>query len=158
MYDVREKLSQTAVPLGTAEIALGVIQDTTRLRIPLRSTSAAPGSSTAASATGGAVGNSGFITLTTWTPELPDHRRMQRSPAKCGDAALSMVTTTTTTVAAAALQQQKEQAEAAMMGGEQQPGRGHRRSQSLPPKLGVKLFVPAHHRLALYFANPNVSI
>lgn len=65
VYDVREKLSQTAVPLGSAEIALGVIQDTTRLRIPLRSTNG---------------GNSGFITIATWAPE--QDRKIPRSPAK----------------------------------------------------------------------------
>uniref|UniRef100_A0A182S6S9 phosphatidylinositol-3,4-bisphosphate 4-phosphatase n=1 Tax=Anopheles maculatus TaxID=74869 RepID=A0A182S6S9_9DIPT len=35
-YDVREKVTQTAVPIGWAEISLGVIADTSRLRIPLR--------------------------------------------------------------------------------------------------------------------------
>lgn len=34
---------------------------------------------------------------------------------------------------------------------------GHRRSQSLPPKLGVKLFVPPHLKLPLMFTNPSVS-
>lgn len=65
VYDVREKVSQTAVPIGSAEIALGVIQDTTRLRIPLRS---AAGS------------NAGFITIASWAPE--QDRRTPRSPAK----------------------------------------------------------------------------
>lgn len=35
--------------------------------------------------------------------------------------------------------------------------KGHRRSQSLPPKLGVKLFVPPQSKLPLVFINPNVS-
>lgn len=109
VYDVREKLSQTAVPLGCAEIALGVIQDTTRLRIPLQSTNGV---------------NSGFITITTWTPE-PDRMQTPRSPAKSGGPL---------------------------------PHIGHRRSQSLPPKLGVKLFVPTQSKLGLVFANPNVSL
>lgn len=65
MFDVREKVSQTAVPLGSAEIALGVIQDTTRLRIPLRSISGA---------------NAGFITIATWAPE--QDKKTLRSPAK----------------------------------------------------------------------------
>lgn len=34
---------------------------------------------------------------------------------------------------------------------------GHRRSQSLPPKLGVKLFMPPQGKLPLIFANPCVS-
>ena len=65
VYDVRERLSQTAVPIGSSEIALGVIQDTTRLRIPLRSTNG---------------GNAGFITIATWSPE--QDRKTPRSPAK----------------------------------------------------------------------------
>lgn len=106
VYDVREKLSQTAVPLGSAEIALGVIQDTTRLRIPLRSTNG--------------VNNSGFITVATWAPE--QDRKTPRSPAKVVE----------------------------------QQNLGHRRSQSLPPKLGVKMFVPSQEKLSLIFANPSV--
>lgn len=65
MFDVREKVSQTAVPLGSAEIALGVIQDTTRLRIPLRSINGV---------------NSGFITIASWAPE--NDKKTPRSPAK----------------------------------------------------------------------------
>lgn len=105
MYDVREKVSQTALPLGTAEISLGVIQDTTRLRIPLQSNS----------------GNAGFITITSWSPE--QDKKVPRSPAKVVD----------------------------------HQNHGHRRSQSLPPKLGVKLFIPSHKYLAMVFANPIVS-
>lgn len=103
-YDVREKVSQTAVPLGFAEISLGVIQDTARLRIPIRSGN----------------NNVGFITIVTFTPE---HDRKIRSPAKVHN----------------------------------EHNHGHRRSQSLPPKLGVKLFVPPHMKLPLIFSNPSVS-
>lgn len=104
-YDVREKVSQTAVPLGFAEISLGVIQDTSRLRIPI-----------------GSQNNTvGFITIVTFTPE---HDKKLRSPAKPN---------------------------------EHQSSIGHRRSQSLPPKLGVKLFIPNHMKLPLIFTNPNVS-
>lgn len=101
-YDVREKVSQTAVPLGFAEISLGVIQDTTRLRIPIRCQN----------------NNVGFITIVTFTPE---HDKKIRSPAKVSE-----------------------------------QSHGHRRSQSLPPKLGVKLFVPPHLKLPLIFTNPSV--
>lgn len=103
-YDVREKVSQTAVPLGFAEISLGVIQDTTRLRIPIRAQN----------------NNVGFITIVTFTPE--NIRRNPRSPAKVNE----------------------------------QEKHTHRRSQSLPPKLGVKLFVPSQMKLPLLFANPSV--
>lgn len=103
-YDVREKVSQTAVPLGFAEISLGVIQDTARLRIPVRFQN----------------NNVGFITIVTFTPEQD---RKHISPAKMNE-----------------------------------QNHGHRRSQSLPPKLGVKLFVPSHLKLPLIFTNPNVSL
>lgn len=103
-YDVREKVSQTAVPLGFAEISLGVIQDTARLRIPIR---CCQNSSV------------GFITVVTYTPE---HDKAIHSPAKASEFT-----------------------------------HGHRRSQSLPPKLGVKLFVPSHLNLPLIFTNPNVK-
>ncbi|KAG5684624.1 hypothetical protein PVAND_013846 [Polypedilum vanderplanki] len=102
-YDVREKVSQTAVPLGFAEISLGVIQDTARLRIPI-----------------GSQNNTvGFITIVTFTPE---HDKKLRSPAKVNE----------------------------------HQSVGHRRSQSLPPKLGVKLFIPNHMKLPLIFTNPNI--
>lgn len=107
VFDVREKVSQTAVPLGSAEVALGTIQEIPRLRIPLEST----------------AGNAGFITMTTYLPE--QEQKYTRSPAK-----------------------QVEPVK--------RPG--HRRSQSLPPKLGVKLIVPPQHKLALIFANPTVIV
>lgn len=103
-YDVREKVSQTAVPLGFAEISLGVIQDTSRLRIPIRSQN----------------NNVGFITIVTFTPE---NDKKIRSPAKMNE----------------------------------YQSLGHRRSQSLPPKLGVKIFIPNHMKLPLLFTNPCVS-
>lgn len=108
MYDVREKVSQTAVPLGSAEIRLGIIEETTRLRVPLQSNS----------------GSAGFITITSWSPE--QERKHPRSPAK------------------PSIEQQQQRY-------------GHRRSQSLPPKLGVKLLVPPQLKLSLVFANPTVS-
>lgn len=99
-------MSQTAVPLGSAEIALEIIQESTHLRIPLQSNS----------------GSAGFITITSWSPE--QERKHPRSPAKPV---------------------------------EQHKHFGHRRSQSLPPKLGVKLLIPPHLKLSLVFANPAVS-
>lgn len=106
MYDVRERVSQTAVPLGSAEIALGAILETSRLRIALQSNN----------------GNAGFITVSTWAPD--QDRKIPRSPAR--------------------------KPETYKM--------GHRRSQSLPPKLGVKLFVPNQGKLPLIFKNPSVSM
>lgn len=110
VYDVREKVSQTAVPLGSAEISLGAIQETARLRIPLQSNSTNAGPVP------------GFVTMTTYLPE--QERKYPRSPAK--------------------------QVEP--------PQRyGHRRSQSLPPKLGIKLNIPPPHKLSSVFVNPTVG-
>jgi len=53
VFDVRERLTLTALPLGHAEVALGVIQDTSRLRLPLTSPR----------------GECGFITLASWSPD-----------------------------------------------------------------------------------------
>lgn len=53
VFDVRERMTLTAVPLGHAEVALGVIQDTSRLRLPLTSPR----------------GECGFITLASWSPD-----------------------------------------------------------------------------------------
>lgn len=106
VYDVREKVSQTALPLGSAEVKLGEIQETARLRISLQSNS----------------GNAGFITMTTFLPE--QERKYPHSPAKHV---------------------------------EPPPRYGHRRSQSLPPKLGIKLMVPPQQKLSLVFVNPTVS-
>ncbi|XP_058831634.1 inositol polyphosphate-4-phosphatase type I A isoform X2 [Topomyia yanbarensis] len=115
-YDVREKVTQTAVPIGWAEVALGVITDTSRLRIPLR------GQSTCGS-------NAGFITIASCAPDL--ERRTPRSPAKTGGLD----------------QQQQHQYQQAI---------GHRRSQSLPPKLGVKLFIPPPSKVSVVFINPSI--
>ncbi|XP_055603104.1 inositol polyphosphate-4-phosphatase type I A isoform X2 [Uranotaenia lowii] len=115
-YDVREKVTQTAVPIGWAEVALGVIADTSRLRIPLRTQSP----------TGG---NAGFITIASCVPDL--EKRTPRSPAK-----------------AAVVDQQQQM--------HHQQSIGHRRTQSLPPKLGVKLFIPPPSKISLVFTNPSI--
>lgn len=107
VYDVREKVSQTALPLGSAEVKLGEIQETARLRIGIQSNS----------------GNAGFITMTTFLPE--QERKHPYSPAKHVD--------------------------------QPPPRYGHRRSQSLPPKLGIKLMVPPQQKLSSVFVNPTVS-
>uniref|UniRef100_A0A1A9Z4R5 phosphatidylinositol-3,4-bisphosphate 4-phosphatase n=1 Tax=Glossina pallidipes TaxID=7398 RepID=A0A1A9Z4R5_GLOPL len=107
VYDVREKMSLTSVPIGYAEIALGVIQDATCFRIPLRSTQ----------------GNCGFITIASWAPDTD--KQMQPPPRS------------TTQVF-------------------EQQIKGHRRSQSLPSKLGVKLFVPFQGSIQRVFGNPKI--
>ncbi|XP_036318753.1 inositol polyphosphate-4-phosphatase type I A isoform X2 [Rhagoletis pomonella] len=105
VYDVRERLSHTAVPLAYAEVALGVIQDATRFRIPLRALD----------------GEGGFITIASWAPET-DRQSPPRSTTQVFEEQI----------------------------------KGHRRSQSLPPKLGVKLFVPFQGLLQVVFANPLI--
>uniref|UniRef100_A0A034W7Q7 phosphatidylinositol-3,4-bisphosphate 4-phosphatase n=1 Tax=Bactrocera dorsalis TaxID=27457 RepID=A0A034W7Q7_BACDO len=105
VYDVRERLSHTAVPLAYAEVALGVIQDATRFRIPLRALD----------------GEGGFITIASWAPET-DRQSPPRSTTQVFE----------------------------------EHTKGHRRSQSLPPKLGVKLFVPFQGLLQVVFANPLI--
>ncbi|XP_055618165.1 type II inositol 3,4-bisphosphate 4-phosphatase isoform X3 [Toxorhynchites rutilus septentrionalis] len=117
-YDVREKVTQTAVPIGWAEVALGVVTDTSRLRIPLRTQSPCGG-------------NAGFITIATCAPDT--EKKTSRSPAKAGTEHH---------------QQQQQQ--------QQQHAIGHRRSQSLPPKLGVKLFIPPPSKVSLVFTNPSI--
>uniref|UniRef100_A0AAG5DV14 phosphatidylinositol-3,4-bisphosphate 4-phosphatase n=1 Tax=Anopheles atroparvus TaxID=41427 RepID=A0AAG5DV14_ANOAO len=127
-YDVREKVTQTAVPIGWAEIALGVIADTSRLRIPLRTQVCGE--------------NAGFLTIATCTPDM-ERRNHPRSPIKAGlggggsgGGGGAVVT---------------------VGSGEQQAvGLGHRRSQSLPPKLGIKLFIPPPSKISLVFTNPSI--
>uniref|UniRef100_A0A1A9W218 phosphatidylinositol-3,4-bisphosphate 4-phosphatase n=1 Tax=Glossina brevipalpis TaxID=37001 RepID=A0A1A9W218_9MUSC len=107
VYDVREKMSLISVPIGYAEVALGVIQDATCFRIPLRSTQ----------------GDCGFITIASWAPDTD--KQMQPPPRS------------TTQVF-------------------EQQSKRHRRSQSLPSKLGVKLFVPFQGSIQRVFANPKI--
>uniref|UniRef100_A0A182QHM5 phosphatidylinositol-3,4-bisphosphate 4-phosphatase n=1 Tax=Anopheles farauti TaxID=69004 RepID=A0A182QHM5_9DIPT len=129
-YDVREKVTQTAVPIGWAEISLGVIADTSRLRIPLRTQACGE--------------NAGFLTIATCTPDL--ERRgggagNPRSPLK--SAALF-----------AGDEHQRKHHHAHCHHHHQQLG--HRRSQSLPPKLGIKLFIPPPSKIGLVFTNPSI--
>uniref|UniRef100_A0A182PTU4 phosphatidylinositol-3,4-bisphosphate 4-phosphatase n=1 Tax=Anopheles epiroticus TaxID=199890 RepID=A0A182PTU4_9DIPT len=128
-YDVREKVTQTAVPIGWAEISLGVIADTSRLRIPLRTQ---------------ACGESaGFLTIATCTPDM-ERRSNPRSPLKSGMfSGLPMGETQ-------AHQYQQHQHH------HHQQQLGHRRSQSLPPKLGIKLFIPPPSKIGLVFTNPSI--
>lgn len=117
VYDVREQMSHTAVAIGSAQVSLDAIKDTSRLRLPLQS----PATTTTAS-----NNNVGFITINSWSP-VREKKLSTRSPSKAADHQVQMV-----------------------------HALGHRRSQSLPPKLGVKLYVPQHQRLSLLFVNPHV--
>lgn len=106
VFDVREKVSQTAVPLGSAEIALGKIIQEPRIRVPLQSNDRLM---------------TGFVSLTTY---LPEERKYPRSPAKQIEPPQRYT---------------------------------HRRTQSLPPKLGIKLNIPPAHKLNSLFVNPTVN-
>nr|XP_023030196.1 type I inositol 3,4-bisphosphate 4-phosphatase [Leptinotarsa decemlineata] len=57
VFDVRERVSHTAVPLGSACVLLSAIQDSARLRIPLLSRTQA---------------TAGFLTVSAWSLEVED--------------------------------------------------------------------------------------
>ncbi|XP_026837341.1 type I inositol 3,4-bisphosphate 4-phosphatase isoform X2 [Drosophila erecta] len=120
VFDVRERMTLTAVPLGHAEVALGVIQDTSRLRLPLTSPR----------------GECGFITLASWSPDAAVE------PGQSGNGPPRSST------------QLFEGAGAA--GAAPSSRRAHRRTQSLPPKLGVRLFVPQQCGLQRVCSNPRL--
>ncbi|KAH8386886.1 hypothetical protein KR093_003305 [Drosophila rubida] len=122
VLDVRERVSMTSLPLGHAEVALGVIQDATRLRLPLSSPR----------------GECGFITLASWTPE---------AAAELGAKGCNVLQPPPRSST-----QMFEQASDSV--GSRQ--KGHRRTQSLPPKLGVRLFVPQQCGMERVCANPRM--
>ncbi|XP_054276724.1 inositol polyphosphate-4-phosphatase type I A-like [Macrosteles quadrilineatus] len=113
VYDVREPVSQTATPLGSACITLGTLQDCERLRIPLKSCA------------GTTVG---FLSLLVWALEREDQGTPSTESTPCRTASIDT----------AAIH-------------------CHRRSQSLPPRLGSKLKLPHQGQLRLLFANPTVQ-
>ncbi|XP_068159958.1 inositol polyphosphate-4-phosphatase type I A [Drosophila tropicalis] len=115
VHDVKERMSLTSVPLGHAEVALGVIQDATRLRLPLSSPR----------------GECGFITLASWTPEVALESGSGMAPPPRSSTQLFEPNETA--------------------GGRR---RAHRRTQSLPPKLAVRLFVPQQSGLQRICARP----
>ncbi|XP_006615511.1 inositol polyphosphate-4-phosphatase type I A isoform X2 [Apis dorsata] len=112
-YDVRERVSQTATPIGSAIVTLNTIQDTPRLRIPLKSAKTT---------------TVGFLTINVWNLEAEDRGNSTEStPSK-----------------------------EASSGGNHQI-LSHRRSQSLPPRLGTKIKLPHQGQLKLLFANPYIQ-
>ncbi|XP_035786576.1 inositol polyphosphate-4-phosphatase type I A-like isoform X1 [Anopheles albimanus] len=125
-YDVREKVTQTAVPIGWAEVALGVIADTTRLRIPLRTQVCGE--------------SAGFLTIATCAPDTERRTSNPRSPVKAGSGVGGGV----------------GGAGGLLPAGSTGEVYGHRRSQSLPPKLGIKLFIPPPSKIGLVFTNPSL--
>ncbi|XP_034475025.1 inositol polyphosphate-4-phosphatase type I A [Drosophila innubila] len=131
VQDVRERVSLTSLPLGHAEVALGVIQDATRLRLPLSSPH----------------GECGFITLASWAPEAASELSQSSNAMGRGATGLLQPPPRSST-------QMFDQAADRGNSGTRQ--KGHRRTQSLPPKLGVRLFVPQQCGVERVCANPRL--
>ncbi|KAK6627289.1 hypothetical protein RUM44_009766 [Polyplax serrata] len=108
--DVREKVSQTAAPLGQAIITMSSIQESQKLRIPLRSSA------------GTTVG---FLTMIVWNLELEEKASTESTPSRA----------------------------APLLNPPVNPG--HRRSQSLPPRLSTNMKFPRQGPLTVLFANPT---
>ncbi|XP_017773749.1 PREDICTED: type I inositol 3,4-bisphosphate 4-phosphatase isoform X1 [Nicrophorus vespilloides] len=110
-FDVRERVSHTAIPLGSAVVLLSAIQDSSRLRIPLMSS----------------VQNTiGFLTVSAWSLEAEDRgSSTEHTPCR--------------------LPHHNPQVFS------------HRRSQSLPPRLGAKMRLPSQAELKLLYASPYVQ-
>uniref|UniRef100_A0A1B6ECE3 phosphatidylinositol-3,4-bisphosphate 4-phosphatase n=1 Tax=Clastoptera arizonana TaxID=38151 RepID=A0A1B6ECE3_9HEMI len=112
VYDVREPVSQTATTLGSAWFKLGNLQDSQRLRVPLKST----------------LGNTvGFLSLFVWSLEKENENNLstESTPCKVGKPEKSIV-------------------------------HCHRRTKSLPPRLGTKLKIPHQGQLRSLFANADI--
>ncbi|XP_032688495.1 inositol polyphosphate-4-phosphatase type I A isoform X2 [Odontomachus brunneus] len=114
-YDIRERVSQTATPIGSAIVTFSTVQDTPRLRIPLKSAKTT---------------TVGFLTINVWNLEAEDKGNSTEStPSR----------------------------NAIYGNNNQQQLPSHRRSQSLPPRLGTKIKFPHQGQLKLLFANPYVQ-
>ncbi|XP_014473965.1 PREDICTED: type I inositol 3,4-bisphosphate 4-phosphatase isoform X2 [Dinoponera quadriceps] len=113
-YDVRERVSQTATPIGSAIVTFSTVQDTPRLRIPLKSAKTT---------------TVGFLTINVWNLEAEDKGNSTESTPSRN----------------------------AVYGNNNQHLLSHRRSQSLPPRLGTKIKFPHQGQLKLLFANPYVQ-
>lgn len=109
VYDVKEKISHTAIPLGAACVFLRALQDSARLRIPLISR---------------VNSTVGFLTINSWALEAEDRgSSTEHTPCRIPIQTNSQVMS-------------------------------HRRSQSLPPRLGVKLKLPNQAELKLLYSAP----
>ncbi|XP_012226390.1 inositol polyphosphate-4-phosphatase type I A isoform X3 [Linepithema humile] len=116
-YDVRERVSQTATPIGSAIVTFSMIQDVLGLRIPLKSAKTT---------------TVGFLTINVWNLEAEDK----------GNSTESTPSRNVPVYTSSSNQQQLL---------------SHRRSQSLPPRLGTKIKFPHQGQLKLLFANPFVQ-
>ncbi|XP_030765811.1 inositol polyphosphate-4-phosphatase type I A isoform X2 [Sitophilus oryzae] len=111
VFDVQERVSHTAIPLGSSCVLLSAIQDSTRLRIPLMSRQ----NTTA-----------GFLTISAWSLEAEDRgSSTEHTPSRIPSINANHAQIWS-----------------------------HRRSQSLPPRLGVKMRLPSQSELKLLFSSP----
>jgi inositol polyphosphate-4-phosphatase len=109
VFDVRERVSHTAIPLGSACVLLSVIQDSSRLRIPLISRTQS---------------TVGFLSVSAWALEAEDRgSSTEHTPCRVPPHNNGQVWS-------------------------------HRRSQSLPPRLGVKMRLPNQSELKLLYSSP----
>ncbi|KAJ3662062.1 hypothetical protein Zmor_006427 [Zophobas morio] len=109
VFDVRERVSHTAVPIGSACVLLSAIQDSSRLRIPLVSRNQS---------------TVGFLSISTWALEAEDRgSSTEHTPCRAPSHNNAQVWS-------------------------------HRRSQSLPPRLGVKMRLPNQSDLKLLYSSP----
>ncbi|XP_046998595.1 inositol polyphosphate-4-phosphatase type I A isoform X1 [Schistocerca americana] len=113
-FDVREHVSQTAIPIGSAIVTLGKIQEADRLRIPLQS------------ASGTTVG---FLSISVWNLE-PEDKGGSTESTPCRSVPEHEVSAQVYS---------------------------HRRSQSLPPRLGTRMKLPNQGHLPQLFASPYVQ-
>ncbi|XP_015178952.1 PREDICTED: type I inositol 3,4-bisphosphate 4-phosphatase isoform X2 [Polistes dominula] len=114
-YDVRERVSQTATPIGSSIVTFNAIQDTPRLRIPLKSAKTT---------------TVGFLTINVWNLEAEDKGNSTESTPSRNIPSTN---------------------------NQQLQVLSHRRSQSLPPRLGTKIKLPHQGQLKLLFANPFIQ-
>ncbi|XP_044014842.1 inositol polyphosphate-4-phosphatase type I A isoform X2 [Aphidius gifuensis] len=131
-YDVRERVSQTATPMGSAKIIFSSIQDTPRLRIPLKSSKDT---------------TVGFLTMNVWNLEADDKINSTESTPSHNIKLTTSTTSTSTSIATAATTATSTTTQIF----------SHRRSQSLPPRLGTKIKLPHQGQLKLFFANPHIQ-
>ncbi|XP_014278219.1 inositol polyphosphate-4-phosphatase type I A isoform X4 [Halyomorpha halys] len=111
-FDVRETVSQTATPIGSACVTLSSLQETDRLRIPLK---------------GNNNTTVGFLSIHVWSLEREDSNASTEStPLRTVSHHDSLVYC-------------------------------HRRSQSLPPRLGCKLKLPRQGAFKHIFGNTTVQ-
>nr|CAH7757510.1 unnamed protein product [Callosobruchus chinensis] len=145
-WDVRERVSGTAAPLGSACVLLGALmQEPARLRVPLTGAKAV---TTVASGSGkGSTPAAGFLTIAAWPVDAEDGRGSSTEHTPCRH-----VNSTSNSSGG------NGNSNGNTTNGQQQVKVwSHRRSQSLPPRLSVKIRLPSQSELKILFASPYVQ-